>query len=99
MSQEDLNQEATYEANFEFIDNNTIQAVFEINPNISDLCYTHYQDVPQETWSITHNMGKYPSVTIATSAGEIVRADVQYINTNSLEVYFCGAFAGVAYLN
>ena len=99
MSQEEQNYEATYEANFEFVETQPIEAVFEINPNISDLSYTHYQDVPQAKWTITHNMGKCPSVVVATSAGEVVNADVQYKSLNSLEICFSGAFAGIAYLN
>ena len=100
MSQEDLNeQNTTYEADFEFVPFDTMEAVFEINPYIGDLCYTHHQDVPQKTWVIQHNLGKCPAVVITTSAGEVVEADVQHINVNKLEIYFTGAFAGVAYLN
>lgn len=86
-------------ANFELVQNEPIEAVFTLSPNVADLSYTHYQDVAQDHWVITHGLGKYPSVTIVTSAGEQIQADVQYISSNVVEVSFVGAFAGVAYLN
>lgn len=86
-------------ANFEFVAQNPTEATFTISPNIQDLNYVHRQDVASKTWTITHNLGKCPSVTIVTSAGEQVVADVLYKNLNVVELNFCGAFAGVAYLN
>lgn len=86
-------------ANFEFVAQDPIEATFTISPNIQDLNYIHRQDVAADTWTITHNLGKCPSVTIVTSAGEQVIADVQYLNLNVVELKFSGAFAGVAYLN
>lgn len=99
MSQEDQNYEPAIIANFEFVENDPIEATFTISPNIQDLNYIHYQDIPSEKWTITHNMGKFPSVVVANSAGEQVMADVNYKSSNVVEVSFMGAFAGIAYLN
>ena len=95
----DQNLEPAIIASFEFVQSDPIEATFTISPNIQDLHYTHYQDVPQSTWIITHNLGKCPSVTVVTSSGEKVEADVYYKNLNTVEINFIGAFAGVAYLN
>ena len=97
--QTDQNLEPNIIASFEFVPREEIQATFTISPNIQDLNYTHYQDVPQATWVVNHNLGKCPSVTVVTSSGEQVQADVNYKNLNSLEINFSGAFAGTAYLN
>jgi len=99
MSQEDQNYEPAITANFEFVETNPIEATFTISPNIQDLNYIHYQDVASNRWTITHNMGKFPSVTVVSSAGEQVMADVNYKSSNVVEVSFMGAFAGIAYLN
>lgn len=99
MSQEEQNYEATYEASFEFVDTDPLEATFTISQNIQDLNYIHYQDVAADTWVITHNLGKMPSVTVVTSAGEQVVGDVQYNSTGKLTIGFANAFAGVAYLN
>jgi hypothetical protein len=86
-------------ANFEFVQRTPIEATFTISPHIHDLNYTHYQDVPSDKWVIKHGLGKHPSVTVVTSAGEQIMADVTYKSLTLLEVSFSGAFAGTAYLN
>ena len=43
--------------------------------------YTHLQNTPAATWTVNHNMDKYPSVTVVTSAGDIAGgAEINYIN-------------------
>jgi hypothetical protein len=64
-----------------------------------DLTYVFTQIVPNTTWSITHNLNKFPSVTIVDSAGTVVIGDVTHINNDQLTVTFNSAFAGKAYLN
>jgi hypothetical protein len=61
--------------------------------------FTHNQTTTATSWTITHNMGKYPSVTIVDSANTYVVGQVDYINNNSLTVSFKSAFKGKAYLN
>lgn len=61
--------------------------------------YTHHQLASVDTWSINHNLGKYPSVTIVDSAGTMVVGDILYIDENNLQVTFSSAFSGKAYLN
>jgi len=61
--------------------------------------YVHYENTPNIEWSITHNMNKYPSVTVVDSAGSIVEGAVDYLSLNSCRITFCGAFSGKAYFN
>jgi|TARA_B110000908_G_scaffold95243_1_gene112790 hypothetical protein len=62
--------------------------------------FTHDQSITaSSTWTITHNMGKYPSVTVVDSANSYVIGNIEYINSNSLTVSFKNAFKGKAYLN
>lgn len=65
----------------------------------SDKTYTHYQDEPSTTWYITHNLDKFPSVTVVDSANTTVIGATQYIDSNRLVIYFGGAFSGKAVLN
>lgn len=65
----------------------------------NDKTYTYKQNVPSSIWQITHNLDKYPSVTIVDSAGSVVVGDIEYISTSTLRVTFSSAFAGTAYLN
>lgn len=64
-----------------------------------DGTYIYHQDVASDTWTITHNLGAFPSVTVVDSGETVVVGSVQYINENSLVVTFSGAFSGTAYLN
>lgn len=57
------------------------------------------QRVASSEWVITHNMDKYPSVTIVDSGGNAVMGDVQYLSKQEIRVTFSAAFAGTAYLN
>lgn len=61
--------------------------------------YIHDQMMVSETWVIVHAMNKRPSVTVVDSGGRVVVGDVQYIDNNTVEIYFSAPFAGKAYLN
>ena len=64
-----------------------------------DKHFTFTQTSAAATWNITHNLNKYPSVSIVDSANNLVIGDVKYTNTNQLTVTFNSAFSGKAYLN
>lgn len=61
--------------------------------------YKHVQGVASSVWTVTHNLGKFPSVTVVDSAGTEWVGDVKYLNDNSLTISFTVAFSGIAYLN
>jgi hypothetical protein len=61
--------------------------------------YVHNQNVPSAVWSIAHNLGSYPSVTVIDSAGTTVVGDVTYVSANAITITFSGSFSGQAFLN
>ena len=61
--------------------------------------YTHNQASPSSSWTITHNLGRRPSVTIVDSAGNVQIGEVLYNSDNQITVTFAAAFGGYAYLN
>jgi len=61
--------------------------------------YVHTQSVPSATWTINHNLGRKPSVTIVDSSEKVVFGDITYVTDNQLTVSFSAAFGGKAYLN
>ncbi len=65
----------------------------------TDAFYLHNQMIASATWTVTHNLNKYPSVTVVTSAGDEVIGDLSYTNANTIQLTFSAAFAGKAYLN
>lgn len=74
---------------------------FAVYPELaaSDKNYVFVQSTPSATWNITHNLSKFPSVSVVDSANTVVYGDIDYINENSLTVTFSAAFGGKAYMN
>ena len=74
------------------------------SPIIGDITYTHNQSSTSDTWVITHNLNRFPSVTVVDSANTIVQGTVVYNSNKQLTVTFFSngnslAFQGKAYLN
>jgi len=74
------------------------------SPIIGDITYTHNQSSTSDTWVITHNLNRFPSVTVIDSGGTIVQGTVVYNSNKQLTItFFAGtnalAFQGKAYLN
>jgi len=73
-------------------------------PIIGDITFTHNQSTTSDTWVITHNLNRFPSVTVVDSANTIVQGTVVYNSNKQLTVTFFSngsplAFQGKAYLN
>jgi len=52
-----------------------------------------------QSYTVTHNLNKFPSVTTVDSAGSHLIGDVQHINNNSFNVTFTATFYGKVYSN
>jgi hypothetical protein len=65
----------------------------------SDKTFVFTQAVASSVWNITHNLNKFPSVTIVDSSNREVEGDVLYIDNNSITLNFSAAFTGKAYIN
>jgi hypothetical protein len=61
--------------------------------------YRHVQTIPATTWTIVHNLGFRPNVTVVDTAGEQVEGEVDYVSETTVVVTFTAAFAGDAYLS
>jgi hypothetical protein len=68
----------------------------ELVPLVS---FTHTQGVDSSTWTINHNLGFYPSVTVFLNSGDIVEGTITHSNVNSLTISFSAAIQGSAYLS
>lgn len=68
-------------------------------PAGGDLAYVHTQTIAASAWPITHNLGKYPSVSVVDTGDSVIIPDVQYIDLNQVSVLFGSATSGKAYLN
>ena len=66
---------------------------------VADKHFVFEQGIASDTWEIIHNLGKKPSITVVDSADNVVEGAERYIDENTVEVRFNGAFKGKAYLN
>ncbi len=61
--------------------------------------YTHTQSVPSSSWTIAHDLGFYPNITVFDSADSMIEGAVTHTNSSSLTVTFSAAISGRAYLS
>ena len=57
------------------------------------------QGDPATTWDITHNLGKFPSITVIDTGNTVVTGEYNYVSNIRVILTFSAAFAGKAYLN
>tara|TARA_B100000902_G_C27179490_1_gene848177 strand:- start:163 stop:417 length:255 start_codon:yes stop_codon:yes gene_type:complete len=73
-------------------------------PILGSITYVHVQSSSSDTWVITHDLGRFPSVTVIDSGGNVLTAAVTYNSENQLTITFLSngsalATTGKAYLN
>lgn len=61
--------------------------------------YTQCFEIATVKWTITHNLGKFPSVTVVDLDNNVVVGDVDYLSTNIIQITFSIPFSGCAFLN
>jgi len=60
--------------------------------------FLYTQGVAAAIWTINHNLGTYPAVTVMDSTNTIVETAIAYIDSNSLTSSSIYAFSGTAIL-
>lgn len=65
----------------------------------SDKNFVFNQAVPSTTWTVTHNLNKFPSVSVVDTGGTVVIGSYTYNSGNQTTLNFTHAFAGKAYFN
>ena len=64
-----------------------------------ELGYVHTQAVPAAVWTITHNLGFMPNITVVDSFERVVEGSYEYLNEDTVQLTFDGGFSGKAYLS
>ena len=67
--------------------------------NAQDKTIIFEQVTPNSTWTINHQLKKFPSVTVVDSANTVVQGSVLYKSQTQITLTFSAAFSGKAYLN
>ena len=71
----------------------------EFTTTSGDKNYVHPQNVASATWTVQHNLNKFPSCTMVLSTGQQGFGDVTFIDENNLTITFASAETGKAYIN
>lgn len=71
--------------------------VWDDSPQSATFVFT--QGVPATTWNITHNLGKFPSITVIDTGNTVVVGEYNYTSNTNVILTFSAGFAGKAYLN
>jgi len=66
---------------------------------VSGGSFVFTQASPASTWTIAHNLGYRPNISVVDSAGSQVEGNTVWTDNNNLTITFSGAFSGVAYLS
>jgi hypothetical protein len=77
----------------------SVPIIIPPTPPSDPATYTFTQVVPAAVWTINHNLGAFPSVTLTDQLGNTMLAQIQYVNSNQVVVTFSQPVAGTAYLN
>lgn len=67
------------------------------DPN--DLGQVHYQTSPSTVWNITHTLLFVPNIIIVDLNNNVIEADINYVNDNTITATFSQPVVGVAYLS
>lgn len=80
---------ATDGANF------TLQVGFDAE----DKTYTHLQTEPATTWTVTHGLGKYPSVVVTDDSDTVMLAQIVYNSLTQVTITVLEPTTGKAHFN
>ena len=64
-----------------------------------DAHYTHDQNSASASWSVSHNLGKKPSVVVVDSADTVLYGHIEYTDLNNLTITLSAPTSGKAYIN
>ena len=65
----------------------------------TDKNFVFTQSSASATWTINHDLNKFPAIEVVDSANDIVIGNVTYNSTSQITITFTAAFSGKAYLN
>ena len=61
--------------------------------------YTHTQSSPAPVWTIAHNLGRYPSITVVDNLGGQLYPDVRYLDADIAQITHSVPLTGRAFCN
>lgn len=73
-----------------------LDGIFAVDPFASSSVFTFTQSAASTTWTVNHNLGFRPDVSLTTVGGQEFEADIIHTSTNQCIVYLTSPLAGQA---
>ena len=70
----------------------------EASDPVNHVKYVHTQASISSTWTINHNLGFFPNVTVLDNSNRILETFIQYDNVNTATIIMNSATSGKAFL-
>ena len=70
----------------------------ETSDPVNHVKYVHTQASISSTWTINHNLGFFPNVTVLDNSNRILETFIQYDNVNTATIIMNSATSGKAFL-
>jgi len=77
----------------------SIKEYVEDNADFVASTTTYVQSIASDSWAITHNLGKFPSVYTVDNSDGVMVGEIIHQNNNKLTITFSAPVTGTAYLN
>lgn len=61
--------------------------------------YTHTQSVASANWTVAHNLGRHPSITVVDMLGDQLCPDVRYVDADIVQITHSVPLVGRVYCN
>ena len=63
----------------------------------TSVSYLHTQSIPAAIWTVAHNLGRNPLVSVTDALGALIYPDVAHVDFNSLRIAHGNPRIGAAY--
>jgi len=64
-----------------------------------ELGHVHIQDTISDEWTISHNLGFIPNITVVDNQDRVVEGSYHYLNANTVVASFTESISGKAYFS
>jgi hypothetical protein len=65
---------------------------------VNQVRFVYTQNAPANQWTINHNLGFFPNITILDNQNRLLEVHVEYLNINTARIVMNSACSGTAYL-
>ena len=76
-----------------------IQGVAGLGGHISDFSFVFEQQFGTMVWTVSHNLGYRPAVSVQDYGGTTIEGAVNHVDVNNLTISFTEVVSGYAYLS